>query len=499
MSAPSLAIPAAPALGHAVAPKRGAGTPDADFAAILDETASPEAPAKAPAPTAAKGETETVPAPIEDAVSDAVVDTAPVTDQVIAAGPVPLTVVAPTVVVEFATTEAVAAAPAAEVETPPAPSDDIATPTDQPDVTAGSAPVVEDTAPVPAYTVDGKSPATTGTAPVVDADVPVAAPTAADLPDLTALQAAQAKAAAPAPAPVAAPVTAPTPRPAKPAADASTSAAAAPVEEAPVAAPAAPIETAAAPAAPVETPRTRDLIDRAQAGRTEARGASADSDASPSSDGPESAPTAAPASTHTAPVRPGPAAAPATAPVLASADEVAPAPLGATAQPSEARPAEAAVTPALSTLSRATIETTAQIAAQIVRKLEGRSTRFEMALTPEGLGNVDVSLDIDADGKLAARMAFDNPLAATELRNRVDELRRQLQDAGFTVADDALSFAERDASAGQGGSAFDRQHDPRNARAFNAASRLQADADRMATPAAWIPLTLTPDRVDMKV
>jgi flagellar hook-length control protein FliK len=81
----------------------------------------------------------------------------------------------------------------------------------------------------------------------------------------------------------------------------------------------------------------------------------------------------------------------------------------------------------------------------------------------------------------------------------VDDLRRQLQESGFTVAHDALSFAERDASAGQqGGSAFDRRPDPRNARAFGAASRLEADADRLPV-SRWIPLTLTPDRVDMKV
>jgi flagellar hook-length control protein FliK len=184
---------------------------------------------------------------------------------------------------------------------------------------------------------------------------------------------------------------------------------------------------------------------------------------------------------------------------VASADEAVTTPLGTAIQATETRPAEATATPALSTLSQATIETTARIAAQIVRKLEGRSTRFEMSLTPDGLGQVDVSLDIDADGKLIALMAFDNPLAATELRGRVDELRRQLQEAGFTVADDALSFAERDASAGQQGSAFDRRPDPRNARAFGAASRLEADADRLLTPSRWIPLTLTPDRVDMKV
>ena len=72
-----------------------------------------------------------------------------------------------------------------------------------------------------------------------------------------------------------------------------------------------------------------------------------------------------------------------------------------------------------------------QIAAQILRKLDGRSTRFEMALLPEELGRVDVKLDIDSEGRVAARLAFDNPAAATDLRGRADELRRQLQDAGF--------------------------------------------------------------------
>jgi len=148
----------------------------------------------------------------------------------------------------------------------------------------------------------------------------------------------------------------------------------------------------------------------------------------------------------------------------------------------------------LSSLSRATIETTAQIAAQITRRLEGRATRFEMALTPDDLGRVDVSLDIDADGQLVARLAFDNPLAATELRGRADELRGQLEDAGFTLARDALDFSQRDASSGGG---FDRRQN----RAFASATRLaaQADATAQATPAAWVSLNLTPRGVDMKV
>ncbi len=173
----------------------------------------------------------------------------------------------------------------------------------------------------------------------------------------------------------------------------------------------------------------------------------------------------------------------------------APTPLAAPAAGNTSAAALAAnVSASLSTLSHTAIEATAQIAAQITRRLEGRSTRFEMALSPEGLGRVDVSLDIDADGQLSARLAFDNPLAATDLRGRADELRRQLEDAGFTLARDALDFAERDASSsGQG---FDR----RQGRAFAEASRRNDDADAaIPAPAAWISLSLTPQGVDMKV
>ena len=81
----------------------------------------------------------------------------------------------------------------------------------------------------------------------------------------------------------------------------------------------------------------------------------------------------------------------------------------------------------LSTLSHATVETTAHLAAQIARRLDGRSTRFDMVLTPEDLGRVDVSLEIGKDGQLSARLAFDNPAAAADLRGRADELRRQLR------------------------------------------------------------------------
>ena len=135
------------------------------------------------------------------------------------------------------------------------------------------------------------------------------------------------------------------------------------------------------------------------------------------------------------------------------------------------------------------------VAAQIARKLEGRSTRFEIALRPDELGRVDVKLDIDSEGRLAARLAFDNPAAATDLRGRVDDLRRQLEAAGFQLAEDAFEFAERDS----GSSAFDRGQDARQnpGRAFAAASRLNNDAD--AVQPRWVSLSLSPSGVDMKV
>lgn len=86
----------------------------------------------------------------------------------------------------------------------------------------------------------------------------------------------------------------------------------------------------------------------------------------------------------------------------------------------------------------------AQISAQIIRRLEGRSTRFDIELNPHDLGKVDVRLDIDAEGRLAARLAFDNPAAALDLRGRVDELRRDLEQAGFQLSEDAFSFADRE-------------------------------------------------------
>ena len=188
---------------------------------------------------------------------------------------------------------------------------------------------------------------------------------------------------------------------------------------------------------------------------------------------------------------------PATAPAPPAADADAPVQPPAAAQTSAPQESAPPRDLGLSHLSRATVETTAQIAAQIIKKLDGRSTRFDIALTPEGLGRVDVSLEIESDGQVTARLAFDTPAAAADLRARADELRRQLLEAGLHLSSDDLEFAERDPSSGFGDGAFERQPDRR---AFTGAARLAAEADSLVPPpSAWTSLSLTPDRVDLKV
>ncbi|MEN5229956.1 flagellar hook-length control protein FliK [Brevundimonas naejangsanensis] len=216
------------------------------------------------------------------------------------------------------------------------------------------------------------------------------------------------------------------------------------------------------------------------------------------SDAPATVAAGAVARPTTAATLPTPTPAPAPpAPAPPAADADAPIQPPAAAQTSAPQESAAPRDLGLSHLSRATVETTAQIAAQIIKKLDGRSTRFDMALTPEGLGRVDVSLEIESDGQVTARLAFDTPAAAADLRARADELRRQLLEAGLHLSSDDLEFAERDPSSGFGDGAFERQPDRR---AFTGAARLAAEADSLVPPpSAWTSLSLTPDRVDLKV
>ena len=101
--------------------------------------------------------------------------------------------------------------------------------------------------------------------------------------------------------------------------------------------------------------------------------------------------------------------------------------------------------------ARAGPQTVAHLAAQIVKKLEGRSTQFDVALNPEGMGRVDVRIEIGAQGRLTASMSFENPQAAAELRIRAGELQKALEQAGFDVSGGLRFDVAADRGHGQAG------------------------------------------------
>ena len=159
--------------------------------------------------------------------------------------------------------------------------------------------------------------------------------------------------------------------------------------------------------------------------------------------------------------------------------------------------ADTAEKPLESRLSLANVRTTAEMAAHIIMKLGQRTSRFDMVLTPENLGMVDVTLEVDNDGQLRARMVFDNPAAAQDLRARAEELRRQLAEAGFQLSDNALEFTDRDSQSRGSFQQFFSDDRP-GRRAFAGANRLAVEADTPIAP-VWTSVSLTPRGVDLKV
>lgn len=153
--------------------------------------------------------------------------------------------------------------------------------------------------------------------------------------------------------------------------------------------------------------------------------------------------------------------------------------------PAPAAPAAHAHAPAQAAPVRATSETIASLTAQISKKLEGRATKFDVELTPAGLGHVSVSVEIAASGKMTAAMSFDSPQAAAEVRARSHELQRALEQAGFDLTG-GLSFDVNDRGGdGRGLAQQQQQNDgARRGRAFQAVLGTAGEAAETAAIAA---------------
>jgi Meckel syndrome type 1 protein len=185
--------------------------------------------------------------------------------------------------------------------------------------------------------------------------------------------------------------------------------------------------------------------------------------------------------------------APASADPLAAATDVA-----QNAQPPAAASAHAAAGAAQ---VRGSPETVATLAAQIVKKLNARSTQFDLQLDPAGLGKVNVRVEIGSDGRVSAAMSFDNPQAAAELKSRASELQRALAQSGFDPSG-GLSFdVAGDSGRGQQNpfQNNEQQGQAFRGRAFAAALENAGDAAQQALSSALNSRRATPTGVDVRI
>jgi flagellar hook-length control protein FliK len=84
--------------------------------------------------------------------------------------------------------------------------------------------------------------------------------------------------------------------------------------------------------------------------------------------------------------------------------------------------------------------TVAQVYARFVERFDGRAQRFEISLTPEELGRVDVRIEIGADKKVHAVLAAHDSAALADLVRGQRALERALTDAGIDLKDGGVKF-----------------------------------------------------------
>ncbi|MFZ4605570.1 MAG: flagellar hook-length control protein FliK [Caulobacter sp.] len=171
--------------------------------------------------------------------------------------------------------------------------------------------------------------------------------------------------------------------------------------------------------------------------------------------------------------------------------------------PGEARAVsgQAAAAEAAAVVPRGSPETVAKMAADIIRKLDGQSTRFDLELNPHGMGKVDVAIEIDRAGRLTAAMTFDTAQSAADLRGRSAELRQALEQAGFSVSDGGLTFDTAGQNPGFGGRGAAQHHQDRawHGRAFQRAQSGADEADLSRAGAPSPSASRTRSGVDIRI
>lgn len=82
-----------------------------------------------------------------------------------------------------------------------------------------------------------------------------------------------------------------------------------------------------------------------------------------------------------------------------------------------------------------------QIAFELARQTTDGNTRFQIRLDPLELGKIDVRLDIDASGRVTARLTVEKPETLDMMQRDQKGLERALQQAGLDGAKTSLEFS----------------------------------------------------------
>jgi flagellar hook-length control protein FliK len=90
----------------------------------------------------------------------------------------------------------------------------------------------------------------------------------------------------------------------------------------------------------------------------------------------------------------------------------------------------------------------AGLAVAIASQAQAGRNRFEIRLDPPELGRIDVRLDVDRDGRVTSRLVADRADTLDLLRRDAPDLQRALQDAGLKTSDSGMQFSLRDQGFG---------------------------------------------------
>ena len=123
-------------------------------------------------------------------------------------------------------------------------------------------------------------------------------------------------------------------------------------------------------------------------------------------------------------------------------------------------------------------QTVSSLAAQIVSKTDGKTTRFDVTLDPDGLGKVNVAVEINAKGEISATLSFQHAAATEALSSHSEALRQALADSGLNLAPEDLTF-QTGLGGSSGGGQFgtaDQNFAETGRNAFSGASAFSAAA-----------------------